>query len=154
MTNKDAQGHLLASLCGALLTFSQSRNVSDSIKNGRPGHFIREWRRASGLSQEALAELAGVTHGLISQIERGLTAYTQPTLERLAGAFRCRPGDLLNGPPETAEQQGRLQELRLALMVLGQLAPERQARILGSIEDAARAEGLPISDPEQGQTGA
>ena len=67
---------------------------------GPPRHFIREWRKYRKLSQERLAEQLGVTHGAISQLERGITSYTQPMLEALAEAMSCTPADLLMRDPK------------------------------------------------------
>lgn len=62
-------------------------------------HFVRQWRKSKGWTQEQLAERVGVTPGTISQLESGRINYTQPLLERLAEVFRCRPGDILNVDP-------------------------------------------------------
>jgi transcriptional regulator with XRE-family HTH domain len=43
--------------------------------------------------------MIGITHGAISQIERGLITYTQPMLEALAEALQCEPEDLLRRDP-------------------------------------------------------
>jgi transcriptional regulator with XRE-family HTH domain len=65
--------------------------------------FIKEWRTFRGLSQETLAELAGMSSGNLSLIERGLQNYTQETLEALAGALKCDPVDLLAREPTDPE---------------------------------------------------
>lgn len=64
--------------------------------------FIREWRQHRGLTLEQLAERTDLTHGAISQLERGLINYTQPTLESIADALRCEPADLIMRPPNSA----------------------------------------------------
>jgi transcriptional regulator with XRE-family HTH domain len=61
--------------------------------------YIREWREFRNLTQEQLAERIGASNGAISQLERGLTAYTQPMLEALADALMCEPADLLMRDP-------------------------------------------------------
>jgi transcriptional regulator with XRE-family HTH domain len=63
-------------------------------------HFIKEWREARGLNQVQLAQLAGLTKSLISQIERGSTRYSQKSLEALAKALRVEPWVLLGVPPQ------------------------------------------------------
>lgn len=73
--------------------------ISPHPKPERPRHFIREWRKFRNLTQERLAERIDKTHGLISQIENGDTDYTQSTLEALADAMNCEPGDLLSRNP-------------------------------------------------------
>lgn len=69
-------------------------------KRRLPRHYIKQWRAFRGLTQEQLAERVGVTHGTISQLERGLIAYTQPMLESLAFALQCEPADLIMRNPE------------------------------------------------------
>jgi transcriptional regulator with XRE-family HTH domain len=77
--------------------------VRAAPKPARPRHFIREWRKFRGLSQEQLAERIGVTHGAISQLETGKVSYTQAMLEALADAMMCEPGDLVvRDPTQTA----------------------------------------------------
>lgn len=71
-------------------------------KPARPRHYVREWRQHRSLTQEQLAERIGKTHGAISQLERGLTDYTQGMLEALAYALSCEPGDLLSVNPLVA----------------------------------------------------
>ncbi|WP_371346049.1 helix-turn-helix domain-containing protein [Ancylobacter sp. IITR112] len=73
--------------------------VRTNFKPPKPRHFIRQWRKHRGLTQEQLAEIVGVTHGAISQLERGETGYTQPMLEALAGAMHCEPADLIMRDP-------------------------------------------------------
>ena len=72
--------------------------VKSNLKRRRPT-FIREWRQYRGLTLERLAARVGVTAGALSQLERGLTNYTQPMLEALADALGCEPADLLMRRP-------------------------------------------------------
>ncbi len=51
------------------------------------GERLRELRQARGLSLRALAEQAGVSAGLLSQIERGLVDPSLATLRSLADVF-------------------------------------------------------------------
>lgn len=69
-------------------------------KPAKARHFVREWRKHRGLSQEDLAEKIGVTHGAISQLENGIINYTQPMIEALAFALACEPRDLVGRPPD------------------------------------------------------
>jgi transcriptional regulator with XRE-family HTH domain len=68
-------------------------------KGGGPGHFIRQWREHRDLTLERLAERVGLTHGTLSRIERGKTAYTQPVLEALADALNTTPASLIMRNP-------------------------------------------------------
>jgi transcriptional regulator with XRE-family HTH domain len=74
--------------------------VKTRFKEGPPRHFIREWRKFRGLTLKRLGGRVGVTHGALSQLERGGTSYTQPMLEALADALNCTPADLVGRPPE------------------------------------------------------
>lgn len=82
--------------------------VQPRPKRRPPRHFIRQWRIHRGLTLEQLAERVGVTHGALSQLERGLVNYTQPMLESLAFALQCEPADLIMRDPES----GYLVDLR------------------------------------------
>lgn len=62
--------------------------------------FLKEWRQHRRLTQERLAELAGLSKPFVSQLESGSRAYTQATLEKLAGVLECKPGDLLLWAPD------------------------------------------------------
>ncbi|UJW87921.1 helix-turn-helix domain-containing protein [Devosia sp. SL43] len=68
-------------------------------KPTKPRHFIRQWRKYRRLTQEQLADRIDATSGAISQLENGIINYTQPTLEALAYALNCEPGDLLTRDP-------------------------------------------------------
>ncbi|MEO1009596.1 MAG: helix-turn-helix transcriptional regulator [Planctomycetota bacterium] len=59
------------------------------------GERIREVRTERGLSQEKLAELAGLHRTAVSFIERAERSSTLETIEKLARALRVQPGDLM-----------------------------------------------------------
>lgn len=56
---------------------------------------VRRLRKALGLSQEDLAEAAGVHRTYIGMIERGEKNVTIYNIERIAQALKVRPGTLL-----------------------------------------------------------
>lgn len=58
------------------------------------GEAIRARRRAAGLSQEKLAELADLDPTFISRVERGLGNISFRNLHRIAAALRLRICDL------------------------------------------------------------
>jgi len=64
-----------------------------------PRHYIREWRKYRGLTQEQLAGRLGVVTSSVSQLETGKQGYSQPMLEAIADALGCGPADLLNVNP-------------------------------------------------------
>ena len=61
----------------------------------RLGSRIRERRLSAGLSQEALAEKAGISPNTVSRIEGGLTEMYVKTFRKLAHALGADAGDLL-----------------------------------------------------------
>jgi transcriptional regulator with XRE-family HTH domain len=93
------------------------------VNKGR--NFVRHWRKHRKLTQEKLAELTGYTASSISQLETGVQGYEEATLVRLAQALRCRPGDLISGPPE---EIALLTELR-------ELEPEHRAEVMQALHE-------------------
>ncbi len=63
----------------------------------RVGARIRELRQQQGLSQEALADVAGIGRSYQSGIERGVRNCSTLHLLRLAKALGVRVGDLFPG---------------------------------------------------------
>jgi len=61
------------------------------------GQRVREVRLASNLTQESLAEAAGLHPTFISNVERGYRVPTVPTLLRLATGLAVSPGVLVDG---------------------------------------------------------
>ena len=61
----------------------------------RVGRAIRELREASGLSQEALAEEAGLHRTYISLVERGKRNITVDALSQIAEALNVYPSRLI-----------------------------------------------------------
>src|ERR1700678_969535 len=79
------------------------------------GRVLRETRVAAQFSVEALAATAGVSAGLISQLERGRGNPSFLTLRRLATALQVPLGHFLQGP-ETGQmvvRADRRKRLRL-----------------------------------------
>jgi transcriptional regulator with XRE-family HTH domain len=62
----------------------------------RLGAVMRARRQAMGLSQEALADLAGVDRSHMGKIERGERNVTFLNILRIAEAIHCKPSDLLS----------------------------------------------------------
>lgn len=57
--------------------------------------FIKEWRKYRHLTQEQLAERAGMSVGNVNHLEQAKQNYTQDALERLAEALQCEPAHLM-----------------------------------------------------------
>ena len=75
------------------------------------GRRVRTKRRAAGLTQEKLAERAGVHRTFITQIEYGTTSPTLWTIVRLAWGLDVPPGtlvdDLVDHPTRPAPAKSR-----------------------------------------------
>ena len=54
---------------------------------GKFGRVVRRARDARGLSQEALADLAGVSRSFLSEVERGSASPSLETMQKLADAL-------------------------------------------------------------------
>ena len=59
------------------------------------GEHLRELRKKKGLTQEELADKAGMHFTYVGQIERGLRNPSLVNLHKLAKALGVRAGDLL-----------------------------------------------------------
>lgn len=62
----------------------------------RLGQAVRARRVAHSVSQEALADLAGIDRSHMGKIERGERNVTFLNIVRIAVALNCKPSDLLN----------------------------------------------------------
>lgn len=62
-------------------------------------HYIKEWRKFRGQTQEQFAERVGVTKSYVSKIESGKRRYDQPFLEAAAVVLQCAPADLIIRDP-------------------------------------------------------
>jgi len=56
---------------------------------------LKKLRAARGMTQEALAEKAGISRTYIARLELGQQDPTLGTLEKLAKALKVKPGKLL-----------------------------------------------------------
>ena len=89
-------------------------------------HFLAEWRKFRGLSQERLAGRINCSAGLISQWETGETKLTEDKLGVLGQALDCEPGDILSRDPNAPDY-------RLWRIIRG-LPAEEQTQALRVIE--------------------
>jgi transcriptional regulator with XRE-family HTH domain len=60
------------------------------------GARLRELREEHGISQRTLADLMGMQHPYISEMERGLKVPSLTTILRLAVALKCEVTDLVD----------------------------------------------------------
>lgn len=61
------------------------------------GQRLKELRRRAGISQEHLADLAGLDRTYISGVERGKRNISLENICRIAKALNVDPGNLLKG---------------------------------------------------------
>jgi len=71
------------------------RKTAGQTLNAAFGEVVRERRQKAGLSQEKLAELAGLDRTFISELERGLTSIAIRRLDQLAEALGTKPHSLV-----------------------------------------------------------
>lgn len=64
------------------------------------GSTVQRLRLASGLTQQHVAELAGIAPETLSRIERNRVAPSLDVVGRLAAALRVRPAELFSGGPK------------------------------------------------------
>ncbi len=103
----------------------------------RFGRLVSAHRRRIGLTQEALAEKAGVSVDMISKIETGATGARFPVIERLSGALSVDPAELFTTEvPGGAINRGALTDLTTQL---AGLSPTELRWITGVIEAALRS---------------
>ena len=72
------------------------------------GDAVRARRQASGLSQEKLAELAGLHRTYIGSVERGERNLSLINIYAIASALGCAPAELLR---DAATLEGRASRL-------------------------------------------
>lgn len=78
--------------------------VQTRFKQPKKRLFLKEWRKyRDDITQDRLAERAGISQGMISQLETGQSDYTGELLERLSEALNCEPADLIMRNPTDPE---------------------------------------------------
>lgn len=65
------------------------------MSDNRLGKIISTLRRRAEMSQEKLAERAGIHRTYVSQLERGLKSPTVTMLARVAKALNMRPSQIM-----------------------------------------------------------
>jgi len=65
--------------------------------------YFREWRKHVGMTLEQVSEVTGLAINTISRIERGSINYSRSSLESLASAYGCTPGQILDHDPTDIE---------------------------------------------------
>jgi transcriptional regulator with XRE-family HTH domain len=67
------------------------------VQHLRFGHRVRDLRQARGMSQEQLAELAGLHRTYVSSLERGQRNVGLDNILALAAALEVSPAELFAG---------------------------------------------------------
>lgn len=80
------------------------------------GTRIKKYRSVSGLSQQTLAERAGISYKYLGEIERGQVNLSVEILSKIANALNVSSGDLMDEPGQDAEKLTR------ARFILAELA--------------------------------
>lgn len=97
------------------------------------GQRVRHFRKAQGLSQEQLAEYAGISLTHMSHIETGNTKLSLPVLVRLAEALHTGTDELLFDRPQNRKGIGEERVRK----VLDACTPE-EAGMLGEIVEGVK----------------
>jgi len=87
-------------------------------------NFIKEWREFRDLTQAQLADRSGLAEPTISQLENSEIGYSHRSLESLADALDCEPGDLLSRPPQHAKTHD----------ILARLSPEELQQLVAVVK--------------------
>jgi transcriptional regulator with XRE-family HTH domain len=104
----------------------------------RFGELLAVHRRRRGLTQEDLAEAAGLSVDMISKIEVGATGARFPSIERLAQAVQVDPAELFTSDlPSGSMNRGAFGEISAKLSSL----PESDLVWISALLDVALLRG-------------
>jgi transcriptional regulator with XRE-family HTH domain len=104
----------------------------------RFGELLAAHRRRRGLTQEDLAEAAGLSVDMISKIEVGATGARFPSIERLAQAVQVDPAELFTSElPKGSMNRGAFGEISAKLSSL----PESDLVWISALLDVALLRG-------------
>ena len=111
----------------------------------RFGELLAAHRRRRGLTQEDLAEAAGLSVDMISKIEVGATGARFPSIERLAQAVQVDPAELFTSDlPKGSMNRGAFGEISAKLAPL----PESDLVWISALLDVALLRGREQSIPK------
>lgn len=95
---------------------------------------LKKWRKyRDNITQERLADRAGISQGMISQLENGDSDFTGGLLDVLADALSCEPADLIMRDPTDPEgiwsiwDRIKPEQRKMAIDMLKVLAGEKAA---------------------------
>ncbi|MBG0791892.1 MAG: helix-turn-helix transcriptional regulator [Desulfovibrionaceae bacterium] len=96
------------------------------------GSRIRELRKACGLSQQSLAEKAGISYKYLGEVERGVGKLSVRVLLQIAGALRADASELLD------VERSESANLSRAKYILSELPERELAVVLDMMESLKR----------------
>lgn len=106
---------------------------------------VKRYRKERGWSQGQLAEKAGLSQQLISQVENGVNQ--SMSVEKLAALAKALDKLIVQLDPSLAPVLSSEEE-EIGRRVLG-LSPDRKERMLGNLSDLEAADAV---DPEASRT--
>ena len=138
---------------GSILAFAMTER---KIKNATFGNRLAQLRKSRGTSQVELAAAVGVTQGLISLYEKGISDPTGPVLAELARALHVSTDALLGIKPlkSTGEADTRTRSLWKRFQKMRQLPRQDQRaviRLLNSLVSAQRQPGTSRDEQKRAQ---
>jgi transcriptional regulator with XRE-family HTH domain len=68
-------------------------------------HFIREWLKAKGITQEKLADRLGISQGTVSKALKSKTILTEDYLVGIADALDVEVADLFRDPASPTREE-------------------------------------------------
>lgn len=105
------------------------------------GSRIRERRLSAGLSQEALAEKAGISPNTVSRIEGGLTEMYVETFRKLVHALGADAGTLLCREEEPDSGDRHAEGILRRMRCMGKAEQEVVAQTVHALTDALEKRG-------------
>ena len=94
------------------------------------GRYLRALRRPQNLTQEQLAEKAGIHPTFVSRIESGRAMPSLDVLARVARALGVSAADVLRATLDTGWPPARAEELRTEVLELLAAATPQQVRLV------------------------
>ena len=96
------------------------------------GEMVRGYRTGAALSQQQLAEKAGISEVWLRKIEQGTASPSFDTIESLAKALHAHPAELFGGTP-ASDQKGTSAFALLVRKISGR-SPADLKRIVGLVD--------------------
>jgi len=105
MTDESVDPNILEAINAAIRGRSAEATAALGRVRGpeavKPPHFIREWRKARGVSLDQLAVRLGASKQVVSMLERGQRELGMKHLSLISAALNVPPGQLLAVDPAT-----------------------------------------------------